>query len=186
MRSLVQEFLPHAPQHGLYLAPEIPDEKVQAALKDYAADVRPDAVLALYDATRFGSAKDGAVFLADRLVFQNNDLQPAHVVRYEDVVRVDVRKLFLGGKKVELDVNQGRATATHEMDFAAHGEAADYVARFLNEAMHRSHLAPRGTGTTAAGSDVRAVERALNDLRRAGTLADADYRRLLDALREGA
>ena len=35
---------------------------------------------------------------------------------------------------------------------------------------------------TPAGSDRAAVERVLGELRRAGTLAEADYRRLLAAL----
>jgi hypothetical protein len=193
MESLLHDYLPQAPQHGLYRAPAIPSDKLQAAIHDYAREVDPSAVLALYDATRLGSAKDGALFLADRLIYQNNDLTPAQTIRYEDIVRVNEKRLFLGGRKVELDVNEGRATTTHALDFSGRADAAGYVARFLNEAMlvsaRAAALAPKqessvaGASTrTTAGSDVAAVERALDDLRTAGTLADADYRRLLAAL----
>jgi hypothetical protein len=191
MEALIREYLPQAPQHGLYRAPSIPDDKLRAALRDYAPEVAPSAVLALYDATRLGSAKDGAVFLADRLVYQNNDLTPAQTIFYEDIVRVDEKRLFLGGRKVELDVNQGRATTTHALDFSARSDAAEFVARFLQEAMLASARADAGArqsasespAATASGTDIAAVERALADLRAAGTLADDDYRRLLDALR---
>jgi hypothetical protein len=193
MEALLHEYLPQAPQHGLYRAPAIPADKLRAALQDYASEIAPEDVLALYDATRLGSAKDGAVFLADRLVYQNNDLTPAQAIRYEDIVRVGEKRLFLGGRKVELDVNQGRATTTHALDFSGRTEAAEFVARFLQEAMLASARAAdtRAPGPsdssrrTAAGSDIEAVEGALADLRTAGTLADADYRRLRAALREG-
>jgi hypothetical protein len=195
MESLLHEYLPQAPQHGLYRAPAIPTDKLQAAIRDYGRDVEPSAVLALYDATRLGSAKDGALFFADRLIYQNNDLTPPQTIRYEDIVRVNEKRLFLGGRKVELDVNEGRATTTHALDFSGRADAAGYVTRFLHEAMlasARSAMrAPKQEAsaagaslTTAAGSDVATVEQALDDLRTAGALADADYRRLLAALRE--
>lgn len=194
MESLLHEYLPHAPQHGLYRTPDLPADKLRAALQDYAPEIAAEDVLALYDATRLGSAKDGAVFLADRLVYQNNDLTPAQTIRYEDIVRVSEKRLFLGGRKVELDVNQGRATTTHALDFSGRSDAAEFVARFLQEAMlasaraadtraSRSEAASGSRSRTAAGSDVEAVERALAGLRTAGTLADADYRRLRAALR---
>ena len=191
MKALVRDYIPQAPQHGLYLAPHIPEDKLRAAIGDYAAGTEPAAVLALYDATRLGSAKDGALFLADRLVYQNNDLTPAQTVRYEDIVRVTTKRLFLGGRKVELDVNQGRATTTHALDFSGRPDAAEYVARFLNEAMltsarregTRRDERPSPSPPAAERTDVAAVERALDALREAGTLAEADHRRLLAALR---
>lgn len=195
MESLLHDYLPQAPQHGIYRTPAIPADKLRAAIQDYARDVEPSSVLALYDATRLGSAKDGALFFDDRLIYQNNDLTPPQTIRYEDIVRVNEKRLFLGGRKVELDVNEGRATTTHALDFSGRADAAEYVARFLHEAMLASARAmtqaPRQEDRatepvrTAAGSDVAAVERALGDLRSAGTLADADYRRLLAVLREG-
>ncbi len=197
MKALVREYIPQAPQHGLYLAPDIPADKLRAAVGDYASNVEAEAVLALYDATRLGSAKDGALFLSDRLVYQNNDLTPAQTIRYEDIVRVDAKRLFLGGRKVELDVNQGRATTTHTLDFSGRPDAADYVARFLTEAMlasarrdseRRSEAdVPQSEAVvrTPAGSDLAAVERALAELHRAGMLADADFERLRDTLHGG-
>lgn len=184
MEALIREYLPQAPQHGLYRAPDIPADKLSAAIRDYAREVASTSVLALYDATRLGSAKDGALFLADRLVYQNNDLTPAQTIRYEDIVRVAEKRLFLGGRKVELDVNQGRATTTHALDFSARADAAEFVARFLNEAMLASARADAGRASSAStGTDVEAVARVLEGLRDAGTLAEEDHQRLMETLR---
>jgi hypothetical protein len=191
MESLLREYLPHAPNVGLYLAPEIPPPKLRAALSDYGAGVRPEEVLALYDATRLGSGKDGALFLADRFVFQNHDLQPAQAIRYDDVVRVEAKRLLLGGRKVEVDVNRGRATVTEALDFSGQPGAAEFVERFLHEAMLASAAPEQPVGPagerpgarTAAGSDVEAVARALDRLKAQGALAPSDHLRLLDLLR---
>jgi len=191
MEALAREYLPHAPNLGLYLAPEIPRPKLAAALGDYAPGVRPEEVLALYDATRLGSGKDGALFLADRFVFQNHNLHTPQTVRYEDVVRVEAKRLLLGGRKVEVDVNRGRATVTEALDFSGQPGAAEFVERFLREAMLRGGTrgeeqaapAERSGARTEAGTDVEAVARALDRLRAQGALAPSDHLRLLDLLR---
>lgn len=54
IEALIRERMPHAPQMGLYVAPDLPDKKVRNALSDYAADVKQGEVLALYDATLRG------------------------------------------------------------------------------------------------------------------------------------
>ena len=184
MTDLLREYLPTAPDLGLYVAPEIPERKLTAAVQDYGRDVRPEAVVALYDATRLGSAKDGALFLADRVVFQNNDLQAPRTVRYQDLVGVRLRKKLLGGREVELDLNQGRATVTATLDFSGQPGAAEYVARFFEQALAAS---ARGEGAPAASSggetDRAAVVAALDDLRASGLLSDAHYRAMRAVVR---
>lgn len=182
--DLIREYLPHAPDMGLYVAPEIPDRKLMAALSDYAREVEPEDVLALYDATRLGSAKDGALFLADRVVFQNNDLQSPRPIRYEDIVGVEAKRKLLGGRSVNVDLNRGRATVTETIDFSGQPAAAEYVERFLREAMMRSMRSHTDgpTASPARGTDRRAVETALDGLVQAGRLSVEDRQRMLDAL----
>lgn len=185
MDDLISELIPHAPQMGLYVTPDLPPDKRQNALDDYALDVNPEEVLALYDATLMGNAKDGAVFTADRVVFQNTDLEAPQTVRYRDLVGVTLKRRLLGGKKVVLDVNRGRATFQLALDFSGASEAAEYVQRFLEEAMHQSaeaEAAVREQSPPASETDIEAVQAALNELRQTGQLADTDYRRLLRAL----
>ena len=180
MDRLIRDLLPTAPDLGLFAAPDIPPKKLAAAIGDYARDVRPEAVLALYDATRLGSAKDGALFLADRLVFQNNDFSATRTVRYDDLVGVRQTRSLLGGRAVEMDLNRARATVTEALDVSAHAGAAEYVERFLHEAM----LGATRTAAdpAAAETDVRAITDALDAHVREGTLAADDRRRMLAAL----
>lgn len=191
MEDLITEFIPHAPQMGLYVAPDIPSEKRRNAIDDYAAEVDPEEVLALYDATLTGNAKDGALFTADRVIFQNTDLEAPQTVRYRDLVGLTTKRLLLGGKKVRLKVNRGRATFDLVMDFSGAAQAADHVATFLEKAMHRSAAAEmdemamdEAAPETAAGAstDVDAVRHALDALRADGKLTAEDYNRLLDVL----
>ena len=178
MDQLIRDLLPTAPDLGLFTVPDVPPKKLAAATGDYGRDVSAQAVLALYDATRLGSAKDGALFLADRLVFQNNALQAARTVRYDDLVGVRQTKGLLGGRAVEMDLNRGRATITETLDVSAHPDAAEFIERFLREAMLAAARPAADDGTT----DAAAVRDALDALVRDGAL-DADGRRaMLDAL----
>lgn len=181
MTSLLREYLPTAPDLGLFVAPDIPASKLSAAIHDYAPDVDPEAVLALFDATRLGSAKDGALFLADRLVFQNNDLQAARAIRYEDIVGVKAKRKLLGGREIQIDHNRARATVTETLDFSGQPGAAEYVERFLHHAMVQSASAP-AAAPAASGTDRRAVADALDRLVRLGRLTEADRDRMIDAL----
>lgn len=181
MRELIRELLPHAPHLGLHVEPHLPADKVEAAIRDYGQGVSPDEVVALYDATRLGTARDGALFCADRFVFQNNDLEATQVVRYGDIVRVSTHRKLLGGRKIEMDVNRGRATVGLVLDFSARGGAAEYVARLFHEAILREDLdAPAPEGGTR--TDAQAVRRALDALHARGKLSGEDREAMLAAL----
>lgn len=185
MKDVVRELLPHAPQMGLYVTPNLPSDKVQNALGDYASGINAEDVLALYDATLSGNAKDGVVFAVDRFVFQNSNLDSPQTIRYPDVVAVDAKRqwLGLGGRKVDLKVNRGRATFDLSIDFSRHPAAAEYVARFLDDAMLRDPaLATAGPEAPDAGTDVKAVQQALDQLRSSGQLTEGDYTRLMQVL----
>ena len=184
-RSLVRELIPHLPDAGLYVEPEIPFKKLHNAIEDYARSVKRGDVIALYDATLMGSGKDGALFLADRFVFQNNNLQPAHEIKYHDLVQVVQKKSFIGGPTVDLDVNRGRATVHLSIDFSGKAKAAPYVSKFLEEALlltAEAEAASRdlqpGSGQTNAG----AVQRALEELVEKGQLTEEDFMRLMQVL----
>lgn len=178
MRGVIEELLPHAPQHGLYRKPDIPEGRLKAALGAYASGARAGEVLALYDATRMGTARDGAVFLSDRFIYRNHLWEPSQTVRYEDVVQIGTKSTMLGGRKLILDVNEARATVTHELDFSARRAALAFVQRFLEEVLHAPAPAEVGEPET----DRAAVRAALDALVADGRLAEADRQRMLEAL----
>lgn len=182
--DLVRERLPHAPQMGLYVVPDLPSGKVQRAISGYASDVQPDEILALYDATLMGTGGNGATFTADRLVFKNHAFQSVQTVRYRDLVGVETanRWLGMGGKEVHLSVNRGRATFDLTMDFSGAPEAADYVAEVLHDVMIQGVDLDGEDG--AAQTDVEAVRRALDRLVAQQKLVEADYERLVSVLED--
>lgn len=197
IEQLAYELLPHSPAIGLYVAPDIPERLLDNALGDYAKAVAGDEALALYDATLTGNAKDGAVFTADRFVYQNSDLSPAQEIRYDDIVGVKSKRKLLMGKKVHVDVNRGRATVTSVVDFSGKPDAADHVARFLYEAMMYSIEVGAGETDVAQAArwqaapepglgetDVAAVREALEGLVTRGRLSPRDRDAMLRALEE--
>lgn len=183
MEDLLRKYLPNASGLGLYVEPHIPPEMLRNAMADFGGGLEADDVLALYDATLLGSGKDGALFTRDRFVFQNTNLEAAQTILYEDLVRVTTKRKFLSGRKVFLDVNQGQATVTLTVDFSGKPEAAQYVTRFLHEAMMRAISEP-DPATGAGHTDADAVIRALDELMQNNQLSLADYERLVDALEE--
>ena len=184
MKHLLETLLPHDPGLGLYVAPRIPAEKLRNALRDYASDVSGSEALALYDATRIGNAKDGAVFTADRLVFQNNDLSPVREVRYADLVGVEEKRKLMGGRSMTLQVNRGRATFDAVLDFSGRPGACGYVAAFLQEAMLRALDEGEEASASArgAGTDPAQVRIALEALRARGALSASDLEAMLRAI----
>lgn len=173
MTELVGDLIPHAPQMGLYVAPQIPPDLLRNAVESFGNGAKPDAVLALFDNSIFGNARDGVLLKADGIVFKKSG-QQAHEVRYEDITHVDKKKGFLS-KALHLDVNRGRATFTVTIDVSNNAEALDYLYRFLQEAM----LQPVPVGAT----DWEAVQQALLALRCRGLLRHEDYDRLLGGFR---
>ena len=185
MRDLIRDLIPHAPELGLFVEPDIPADRVRAAIRDYAKDLDPGDVLALYDATLLRSAKDGALFTADRFVFQNNDLVAPQTVMYGDIVAVRPEKKLLGGRRVHVDVNRGRATVELTIDFSGKPGAAGPVTRFLSEAMLRETEEERRRSAPEAEdpvTDREAVREALEALVAAGRLTARDLGALLRVL----
>lgn len=191
MQELVHTLIPHDPGLGLYVAPRIPRKKARNALRDYAEGVSESEILALYDATWMENAKDGAVFTADRLVFQNNDFSPVQDVRYADIVGVEGKRKLMGGRSITLQVNRGRATFDVTLDFSGRPGACQYVVAFLQEAMIRvldeegqegGAEADARAGAGDASTDPDEVRAALKALYMQGVLSSSDLCAMLRAI----
>lgn len=74
---------------GTHIAPNIPDKKLNGAIKHYAEDALPEHVVALYDSTLFKSGKEGMLFLGDRFYFKPL-LEKPICVYYKNLQRVDL------------------------------------------------------------------------------------------------
>ena len=79
---------------NLYISPDIPSKKLDNAIASYACDVQLGYVLALIDTTVFGSAKEGALFLGDRVYFSRNK----RVINYLDIQDVELFRNYRTAK----------------------------------------------------------------------------------------
>lgn len=83
----------------VYIAPDIPDKKMNNALKEIAPGERPEHVLVLVDTSLLGNGKGGFVFLGDKLYINHNFVK--YIIEYKDIRAVTV------DTKTETD-NKGR------------------------------------------------------------------------------
>ncbi len=186
MEELIRQLVPNAPNFGLYVAPKIPVDKLDNAIRDYAQGVDAKDVLVMYDGTLLGSGKDGALFTASGFVFQNTDLEIPQEISYDDIVRVNLKRSLLRGKRVGLDINQGHATVPVVIDFSGKPKAAEIIARFLSEAMLKSIIDGEldDDEHSDTSTDKRSVVGALKALVERKMLTRDDFDKLSDAVRE--
>ncbi len=173
MRTLIEDLIPHAPEIGLYVAPEIPHKRLRGATRDYAKDVHPEDIIALYDGTFLGNGKDGAVFLEDRLIFQNSDLEPSQTLHYRDIVFVESSRSRLRGASIKMEINRGKATFPVKLDLSKHPRSLEYIEKLLRKLM----VAPEPSVVQETNWTV--VSKALNRLLSEGHLTESDYQRLI-------
>jgi hypothetical protein len=64
---LLAELTPHDAKNKWYLYPQIPQDKLDKAMKNYGAGLKRDSVLALGDGTLFGSTESGCLLTADAI-----------------------------------------------------------------------------------------------------------------------
>ncbi|MCY4224203.1 MAG: hypothetical protein OXF06_05145 [Bacteroidetes bacterium] len=176
MRSLIQDLLPHAPKIGLFVTPDIPQKRLKGATRDYAKDAHPEDIIALYDGTFLGNGRDGAVFLDDRLIFQNSDLEPSQTILYRDIVFIESRQSRIRGTHIEMEINRGRATFSVKLNLAKHPQSLEYIEKLLQKLM----LAPDSHDSES--TDWSAVTQALDRLRISGQLTESDFKRLMSVL----
>ncbi len=73
---------------NVFIAPDIPEKKLNNVAKVYNLDESLNAVLAIYDNTVFGSAKDGIIFTGEKLAIKEPFEAPYDVL-YADIEAVE-------------------------------------------------------------------------------------------------
>jgi len=58
----------------VYITPEIPEKKLNNVIKAYKCESFYESILAIYDDTVFGSAKDGLVFTGEKMIHSDGEL----------------------------------------------------------------------------------------------------------------
>ncbi len=73
----------------VYIAPEIPEKKLNNVIKAYNCEDYQKSILAVYDNTLLGSAKEGLVFTGEKLLYNNGNLVEFF---YKDISSVEYVK----------------------------------------------------------------------------------------------
>jgi|GEM_PF-2058125 len=111
----VMEVLAGFSDSRLFLAPSIPDDKLQKAVSAYGCGISPTSVLLLYDDTIWGGAREGVMLTTDSVCLHNIGEDPVRI-RYADVKTVShVERGFLQSAAVIIN---GHKTNTNSADDA--------------------------------------------------------------------
>lgn len=81
-----------------FIKPDIPQKRIEGAIKKYASGVRKDEVLALYDDTIANNGKSGCLFTADKVCWKAA-LEKPHKMWYSDIVKTE----FVNNGKKDCD-----------------------------------------------------------------------------------
>lgn len=126
----------------VYVAPEIPEKKLNNAISAIAPNVNPEYVLAIADSTLFGSAKEGIVFTGDSM-YLKYALQEKQEYKFENLIkaRFELTKEQKSNGKVEekkhiyLHLNDERIIELSSNMFAIKYEnLVDLINGIINEA----------------------------------------------------
>jgi len=117
----------------IYIVPDIPEKKLNNALKSYGSDVSYESVLALYDDTLFGSASDGFLFTGEKMlhnkygVFLYSDMESVEYV--EEITTNDKGK----EKKEEWIIIKTKEGKTNKLTYGLMNIDKKKFTEFLNK-----------------------------------------------------
>lgn len=76
INSFLRENAKKISDDNVFVAPNIPEKKLNGAISSYASSVNPENVIAIFDSTFFGSAKEGILFTGERAIYKRSLLAP--------------------------------------------------------------------------------------------------------------
>ena len=110
---LLTEMTPHDPKNRWYLHPQIPQDKLDRAIKKYGAGLKHEDVLALGDNTVFGSATAGCLLTADGICCRV--ARGGRMVRWSEISSAEV----VGSEGIQIRLTDGRKVRASCGQFAS-------------------------------------------------------------------
>ncbi len=113
INSFLRDSLGEWSTSRVHVAPEIPENKLNNAVKAFAFAGSPETVIALYDNTVLGSGKDGLLFTGERLIYRASFTAPIDIA-YSSIKSAYYKEIKTGkdGKKIERSVELVLNTGT--------------------------------------------------------------------------
>lgn len=102
---------------NVFVAPSIPEKKLNNAVKSYNLTNGVNAIIAIYDNTLFGSAKEGIVFTGEKIILKEIFEEPVELIftDFESVKYIEdisVNDKGKESKKEYVDINLKNGTTT--------------------------------------------------------------------------
>jgi hypothetical protein len=110
---LLTEMTPHDPKNRWYLHPQIPQDKLDRAIKKYGTGLKHEEVLALGDNTVFGSATAGCLLTADGICCRV--ARGGRMVRWSEIASAKV----VGSEGIQIKQTDGRKVRVSCGQFAS-------------------------------------------------------------------
>jgi len=85
----IKESVRNIAKKGIYIAPDIPEKKLNNVIKAFNCESFQKSILAIYDNTLLGSAKEGLVFTGEKLLYNNESL---YEIYYKDIKQSEYLK----------------------------------------------------------------------------------------------
>jgi hypothetical protein len=151
---LREHFASSADCGRVFVCPHIPPKKEQSARQAHAVHL-PDRerILALYDATWFGSGDEGFIVTSRRLCWKNANESPCSIEWRDldpDQLDADERRLFIGDDRIAIadeEILDACANAFHVLALSGLPPRPAASGRVM--VTPASHMAPRSTPTMA-------------------------------------
>lgn len=87
INEYLREALNKVSDSRVYIAPNIPEKKLNKAIKTFKYDGNPENIIALVDITAFGSGADGLMFTGEKFIFKDIFTDPVHI-EYESINQI--------------------------------------------------------------------------------------------------
>jgi len=98
----LRESLGKISSKNTFIAPNIDEKKLNNAVKAFGYLGNPGNIIAIFDNTLFGSAKEGLVFTGEQFIYRPAFSDPAHV-NYSSIAKIEYVEAWTGNKKDKLE-----------------------------------------------------------------------------------
>lgn len=115
----------------VYITPEIPEKKLNNAIKAFKCESFYESILAIQDGTRFGSSKEGFVFTGEKMIHHEHGefiYSEIESVEYIEDVKVDDK----GKEKIKKYIDISKNNKKYKFEYLV-GINEEKLAEFLNK-----------------------------------------------------
>lgn len=94
----------HLLSKEMHISPDIPENKMNNAIKAFKYDGEPDNVIAIFDnGIIFKNCKTGILFTGNRMILKDDFEEPVHI-KYEDIKEIKLDKILKNTEKQTFEI----------------------------------------------------------------------------------